>query len=96
MAEKKPNDTLSLYRSHCQAARNRADAALAKAIATVLPKQLAADGDTPPAPPPGGDETNPDPDADTGTDTPRGERGNSDAEKSADAPKPAPTGKKRG
>lgn len=38
MAEKKPNDTLSLYRSHCQAARNRADAALAKAVAAVLPK----------------------------------------------------------
>jgi hypothetical protein len=64
MAEKKPNDTLSLYRSHCRAARNRADAALAKAVAAVLPKQLAADGDKPPIPPPGGDETNPDPDAD--------------------------------
>jgi hypothetical protein len=64
MAEKKPNDTLSLYRSHCRAARNRADAALAKAVAAVLPKQLAADGDTPPIPPPGGDKTNPDPDAD--------------------------------
>jgi len=80
MAEKKPNDTLSLYRSHCRAARNRADAALAKAVAAVLPKQPIADGDTTTVPPPGGDETNPD----------------QDAKKSADAPKPAPTGKKRG
>ncbi|MBP8801497.1 MAG: hypothetical protein KBI41_08185 [Kiritimatiellae bacterium] len=84
MAEKKPNDTLSLYRSHCQAARNRADAALAKAVAAVLPKQLAADGDKPPIPPPGGDKTNPDPDADKSADAPK------------PAPKPAPTGKKRG
>lgn len=96
MAEKKPNDTLSLYRSHCQAARNRADAALAKAVAAVLPKQPAAAGDKPPIPPPGGDETNPGPDAGKGTDTPRGEGENTDAEKFADAPKPAPTGKKRG